>query len=300
MLFRKERDNLAILASEPGTPETNLVEQNAAFFSAGFEGYCEELNRSQTPVLFCERFDERSNIWNFQEHKHDCIELIYFLYGNARVITGQTSVQASFYDMIVYPKGMLHTESLQFDHHQEIICLWVDVPGLEFSDILRVQDKDAQLKWLLENIHAEYKSRTPNRPLIDHYVKAVLLLIGRHCFEKRTESDMVSRVVLYMQDHLTEPISVQQLADMVYVSKSYLSRLFKQKTGVSLMDYLNSLRMESAKAMLVASNLNTEEIAYQTGYHSTKFFYRAFRAYTGMSTREYRNREAQNRATGSR
>ena len=300
MLFRKERDNLAILASEPGTPETNLVEQNAAFFSAGFEGYCEELNRSQTPVLFCERFDERSNIWNFQEHKHDCIELIYFLYGNARVITGQTSVQASFYDMIVYPKGMLHTESLQFDHHQEIICLWVDVPGLEFSDILRVQDKDAQLKWLLENIHAEYKSRTPNRPLIDHYVKAVLLLIGRHCFEKRTESDMVSRVVLYMQDHLTEPISVQQLADMVYVSKSYLSRLFKQKIGVSLMDYLNSLRMESAKAMLVASNLNTEEIAYQTGYHSTKFFYRAFRAYTGMSTREYRNREAQNRATGSR
>ena len=300
MLFRKERDNLAILASEPGTPETNLVEQNAAFFSAGFEGYCEELNRSQTPVLFCERFDERSNIWNFQEHKHDCIELIYFLYGNARVITGQTSVQASFYDMIVYPKGMLHTESLQFDHHQEIICLWVDVPGLEFSDILRVQDKDAQLKWLLENIHAEYKSRTPNRPLIDHYVKAVLLLIGRHCFEKRTESDMVSRVILYMQDHLTEPISVQQLADMVYVSKSYLSRLFKQKTGVSLMDYLNSLRMESAKAMLVASNLNTEEIAYQTGYHSTKFFYRAFRAYTGMSTREYRNREAQNRATGSR
>ena len=110
---------------------------------------------------------------------------------------------------------------------------------------------------------------------------------------------MVSRVILYMQDHLTEPISVQQLADMVYVSKSYLSRLFKQKTGVSMMDYLNSLRMESAKAMLVASNMNTEEIAYQTGYHSTKFFYRAFRAYTGMSTREYRNREATNRAAGS-
>ena len=279
--------------------EENGETRKPPFFTNGFEGYCEQINRAQTPVLFCERFDERSNIWNFKEHKHDCIELIYFLYGNARVITGQTSVQASFYDMIVYPKGMLHTESLQFDHHQEIICLWVDVPGLEFFDILRVQDKDARLKWLLENIHLEYKSRDPNRALIDHYVKAVMLLIGRHCFEKQTESDMVSRVILYMQDHLTEPISVQQLADMVYVSKSYLSRLFKQKTGVSLMDYLNSLRMESAKAMLVASNMNTEEIAYQTGYHSTKFFYRAFRAYTGMSTREYRNREAMSRAAGS-
>ena len=111
---------------------------------------------------------------------------------------------------------------------------------------------------------------------------------------------MISRVILYMQDHLTESISVQQLADMVYVSKSYLSRAFKQKAGLSLMEYLNSLRMEAAKTMLAASNLNTEEIAYRTGYHSTKFFYRAFRAYTGMSTREYRRNEIENRAVGSR
>ena len=66
------------------------------------------------------------------------------------------------------------------------------------------------------------------------------------------------------------------------------------------MEYLNSLRMEAAKAMLAVSNLNTEEIAYQTGYHSTKFFYRAFRAYTGMSTREYRKKEIENKASGSR
>ena len=111
---------------------------------------------------------------------------------------------------------------------------------------------------------------------------------------------MVSRVILYMQDHLTEHISVQQLADMVYVSKSYLSRAFKQKMSVSLMEYLNTIRMEAAKTMIVASSLNTEEIAYQTGYHSTKFFYRAFRAYTGMSTREFRNSEVLGQAEGSR
>jgi methylphosphotriester-DNA--protein-cysteine methyltransferase len=49
---------------------------------------------------------------------------------------------------------------------------------------------------------------------------------------------MVSRVILYMHDHMTESISVQQLADMVYVSKSFLSRAFKQRTGLSLMEYL--------------------------------------------------------------
>ena len=269
------------------------------FFAKGYEQFCEAVNRSETPVLFCERFDERSSIWNFKEHTHDCIELIYFLYGNARVIAGEQSVQASFYDMIVYPKGKPHTESLQYDHHQEIICLWVDVPGLDLGDIIRIQDKDARFKWLMENLHLEYKSIMPCKALIDHYVKSIVLLIGKHCFEKQTQSDMVSRVILYMQDHLTEAISVQQLADMVYVSKSFLSRAFKLKTGVSLMEYLNSLRMEAAKAMLAASGMNTDEIAYQTGYHSTKFFYRAFRAYTGMSTREYRKKEVLNKTAGS-
>lgn len=278
---------------------TGKGETALEFLTNGFDGFCAAVDASETPVLFCERFDERSSIWNFKEHCHDCIELIYFLYGNARVITGGKSVQASFYDMIVYPKGKPHTESLQFDHHQEIICIWVDVPGLEIQDIMRIQDKDAHLKWLMEAIHTEYKSKTPSKALIDHYVKSVMLLIGRFYFEKQTQDDMISRVILYMQDHLTETISVQQLADMVYVSKSYLSRAFKQKTGLSLMEYLNSLRMEAAKAMLAASNMNTEEIAYRTGYHSTKFFYRAFRAYTGMSTREYRKSESETRATGS-
>jgi len=269
------------------------------YIGGGYKGFCEAIEQVETPVLFCERFDEQSNIWNFKKHKHDCIELLYFLYGNARVIGGETSVQASFYDTVIYPKGMYHTECLQFDHHQEIICVWVDIPGLEIPNIIRIQDKDAHLKWLLENLHAEYKSKNPCQSLMTHYTKSVALLIARHCFEKSTESDMVSRVVVYMQNHLTECISVQELADMVYVSKSYLSRVFKKKTGVSMMEYLNSLRMEAAKAMLAASAMNTEEIAYQTGYHSTKFFYRAFRAYTGMSTREYRNQEAVDRTSGS-
>ena len=44
------------------------------FFSEGFDGFCAAVDASETPVLFCERFDERSNIWNFKEHCHDCIE----------------------------------------------------------------------------------------------------------------------------------------------------------------------------------------------------------------------------------
>ena len=92
----------------------------------GFEGFCEALSKVKPKILFCEQFDEKSSIWNFESHKHDCIELLYFLYGNAEVSAKEKTVQASFYDIVIYPQNVYHTELLQMNHHQEIICIWVE------------------------------------------------------------------------------------------------------------------------------------------------------------------------------
>lgn len=263
--------------------------------TTGFEGFCAAIDKVKTPVLFCERFDEQSDIWNFSKHKHDFIELLYFLYGNAEVITGGAPVQATFYDTIIYPKGMYHTECLQFNHHQEIICVWVEIPGLEIPDVIRIQDKDASLKRLLENLHSEYKSEAPCLTLIEHYVKSIAMLIARKYMAKNSENDMVSLVMMYLQDHMAERITVQQLAGLTYVSKSYLSRVFKRQTGMSLIEYLRAIRIETAKAILASSEMSTEEVSYTVGYQSSKYFYRAFLACTGMSPREFKKSEAKYR-----
>ena len=258
------------------------------YMGSGFEGFCTALDQVQTPVLFCERFDEKSDIWNFVRHKHDCIELLYFLYGNAEVTAAETSMQASFYDIVIYPKGMYHTEHLQFNGHQEILCIWVDIPGLEIPNAIRIQDSDASVKWLLESLHAEYKSEKPSKKLIEHYVKTVAMLIAKKCFAEKPSDDLVSRVMMYMQDHMTEELTVEQLSSLIYVSKSYLSRIFKQQTGLSLIEYLRLIRVETAKALLVSSNTSVAEISYIIGYNSPKYFCRAFRSCTGMSPREFK------------
>ncbi len=85
---------------------------------------------------------------------------------------------------------------------------------------------------------------------------------------------------------------------MVYVRNSYLSRILSEKQRFH--DGIPQFAPHGGgKTMLTVSGMNTEEIAYRTGYHSTKFFYRAVRAYTGMSTREYRNLEAADKASGT-
>jgi len=262
------------------------------FLENGFEGFCAALDSVETPVLFCERFDEKSSIWNFSKHRHDCIELLYFLYGRAEVITSGASVEANFYDVIIYPRGMEHTECLQFSRHQEIYCVWVDIPGLVIPDVLRIQDDNASLKLLLEKLHEEYKGPAPCKPLINHYVKALAMLIARKSLTKGPRSDMVGRVKQYMQHNMAEDITVQKLSDLVYVSKSYLSRTFRRQTGMSLNEYLQKLRVEAAKSILVSSNLCVEEVSSMVGYHSPKYFSRVFLAGTGMSPRDFRKSEA--------
>lgn len=263
-----------------------------SYFENGLDSFCDAIDQAETPVLFCERFDEKSNIWNFSKHKHDCIELVYFLFGRAEVITGDDLMQADFYDAIIYPKGVEHTEILQFNRHQEIICVWVDIPGLEIPRVIRIQDENGNLKCLLEKLHAECKRETPCKALIDHYVKALAMLIARQYIENRSENDMVGRVCQYMQDNMAQQITVQQLADLVYVSKSYLSRKFKQQTGMTLNEYLQKIRIEAAKTILLSSDMGTGEIACTVGYPCPKYFYRVFVANTGMSPREFRKRES--------
>lgn len=258
------------------------------FLHNGFSGFCAALDQAETPVLFCERFDETSSIWNFHKHKHDCIELIYFLYGRAAVFAEETSVHANFYDAVIYPKGMYHTESLPNGQHQEIYCVWVDIPGLELEEVIRIQDESGILKGLLEKLHEEYKSEAPCKPLMDHYVKALCMLIARKYLAKAPENDMVGLIKQYMQDNIAQQITVQQLADLVFVSKSYLSRVFRRQTGMSLHDYLQTLRIEAAKTLLNTSNMSTEAISAMVGYHSPKYFYRVFLFHTGLSPRAFR------------
>ena len=253
-----------------------------------FDGLCAVLDQAETPVLFCERFDEKSNIWNFKRHKHDCIELLYFLYGNAQVTAADTSMEATFYDIVIYPKGVYHTEHLQFNHHQEVVCVWVDIPGLDIPNVLRIQDKDASIKWVLESLHAEHKRANRSEALIRHYVKTAAMLIARKYYEGDCANDSVKRVMMYMQDHMAESLTVDQLSDMIYVSKSYLSRLFKLHTGMTLIEYQRLIRINSAKTLLVSSDTSVEDISYIIGYNSPKYFCRAFRSCTGMSPREFK------------
>ena len=98
----------------------------------------------------------------------------------------------------------------------------------------------------------------------------------------------VQRVQQYIQDHPGKDLSLSSLADMVYLNPKYLSRLFKQTTGMYLSDYISEVKLSKAKELLKLNNMKIHEIAEFIGYSSAPYFTRFFKRATNMTPQEYR------------
>ena len=94
----------------------------------------------------------------------------------------------------------------------------------------------------------------------------------------------------YIYNHLHEAIRTEKLAEQAGLNRSYLSTLFKKETGQSVSAYILSKRMEAAQNMLRFSEYSYAEIAAILAFSSQSHFIRVFRAQTGYTPKEFRNR----------
>lgn len=101
-------------------------------------------------------------------------------------------------------------------------------------------------------------------------------------------TQLISRLHTYIEEHLTEDLSLVALGEAVYLSPVYLSRIYKQITGNRLSEYVLLRRIERAKPLLADRGLKIAEIATNVGFESAAHFSRIFRKVVGNSPQEYR------------
>lgn len=97
----------------------------------------------------------------------------------------------------------------------------------------------------------------------------------------------IQQAKAYIQAHYSEDLSRKEVANMVYLSPAYFSRLFTEKTGESFISYLTNVRMQKA-AQLLATSESIEDIAKKVGYQSRNRFAINFREFSGCTPAEYR------------
>lgn len=136
---------------------------------------------------------------------------------------------------------------------------------------------------------------------LEHFLSAVrhgerddILLLTRVFIEKLLrgssfgETEVISRAKAYIHEHLTENLSVANIAAYLYITPNYFSRLFKSMTGEGCNDYIVRKRIDRAKKMLEDTNMKTGKIADAVGYHDANYFSLAFKKCTGVSPTRYR------------
>ncbi len=98
----------------------------------------------------------------------------------------------------------------------------------------------------------------------------------------------IRSITRYLQEHLSEEISLSVLAEEFHLNAQYISQLFKSEIGVGFLAYLTSIRMEQAKKLLLSTDLSIAEVSERSGYGDYRVFTKVFKKSEGITPSQYR------------
>ncbi len=240
---------------------------------------------------------------------HDLVELIYILHGEGIFEIGGTAYPVHGGDLVIYNSDVVHNESLK---NPPPPLYGIAVSGIRLegmppscmiapgaSPVLTPQENTAELRTLFRMIYEQSSRQTPSSATICNALLQALLRMIMELLDgavpqsssakKLSRSDQLSHEIQeYIDEHSLEDISVQEVAERFSISPTYLSRLFKQATGMSLMQYVIHRRIGEAQTLLLISDLPVTEIARRVGYDNLSHFVKMFTQNVGLSPRQYR------------
>jgi two-component system response regulator YesN len=104
-----------------------------------------------------------------------------------------------------------------------------------------------------------------------------------------TESqDVVETLRRYIREHISEELGRNELANLVFLNPDYLSHVFRERTGMSLVDFITAERMKKARELLSTTDQSIRDIALSVGYSNISYFSRQFKRVQGQTPLEFR------------
>jgi YesN/AraC family two-component response regulator len=101
-------------------------------------------------------------------------------------------------------------------------------------------------------------------------------------------ADVINRAVEHIRKNYNRKVTLEQTAALVYLSPAYFSRIFKEEMGVNFNTYVNQVRVDAAKKLLLNEAVPLVDIASQAGFDGQSYFSKVFKKMTGMTPGRYR------------
>lgn len=239
-------------------------------------------------------------------HTHDFCEILYLLSGSGIISMDGVIYPIKQGDLIVVNPGTPHCESSAKDGKMHLVFLAVQhfqVNGLPENHLI---DKDMppviagkDYRYKIESCFTDILSESADKIMLSsamskHLTAAMMILILR-LYHSRSEraSDLKEecrRIKDYIDKNYTTPITLDSLSEQVYISKYYLSHIFKSQTGTSPIKYLINKRITEAAQLLIHTDLSVRDIALRVGYDDPVYFSQMFKKVMDCSPAAYRGK----------
>lgn len=239
---------------------------------------------------------------NFPPHFHSCAELLRLHQGQMLVQIDRDVVEVKSGQLAVIFPDTIHsyqTLSAPEEIQLELFILGEGTGG-EWERALRLS-RPEQPVLQLDSLHPDVTygldallreepdwSDEPAARALVQLCWARLLPRMSLVRREREQTDLPRQLVSYMLEHFQEPVSLSSLSRIFGVSVSALSRVFTNTLHTGFSEYLNHLRIEQAKKMLLETELSILEVGFACGFQSQQTFNRVFLDYCGCTPRSFR------------
>ena len=250
-------------------------------------------------------------------HHHDFYEVYYLLRGEVEYWVDGRIIRMCPGDLLLINPMELHRPILEGkEQAYERIVLWInkeylenltdndirlsgcfetDLPGHTHLIRLAGSERSALTARMSELVREYYSTDFGSAwSAYGMFLQFMVQLnrMARHTQPQQEESQQLSVLVQqtlgYITDHLSEPMTVENIADLFYVSKYYLSHTFTREVGVSVYRYIMLRRLLLARQLLLAGE-SAGQVCRNCGFSEYTSFYRAFKSEYGINPREFTN-----------
>ncbi len=249
-------------------------------------------------------------------HFHKKHEIYYLVQGTRRYFIGDTAYLINAGDLVIIPSDQIHKTSSveQSGHVRYVVNFSEDSFAPYFSPsetllmdcfsrqmpVIRVPMRKRRLVEDLMQRLLQASSPEEDSPMLQMKRKILLcellLYANEFAYEQEqaepvygwVQNELIQQVQQYISTHYQEELTLSNVAARFYISPSYLSRLFRRVTNLSIVEYINGVRVMAAKNLLETTHLRIEELAAQSGFSTSAHFTRVFKQGTGLSPHQYR------------
>ena len=268
--------------------------------------------------LYSVHYFEFSKNYYFAGESHPFWEFVYVDKGEVSVVRDSETVQLSKGQIIFHKPDEFHTIIGNGKVAPNILIVTFNCDGEHVkyfeNKILSINDDERKL---LAQIISESENAfssplndpTANQlvrneaadPLCEQFIKLslewLLLSLVRRGDEDQTrqtslvkensQNAIFDKVVKYMETNLDKQLQLSEICHDNLVGRSYIQKLFREKTGGGVIDYFNKMKINAAKKLIREYSGNFTEISMMLGYSSIHYFSRQFKLITGMTLSEY-------------